>query len=59
MYVEYSIFSYTSTFIRLSNLYQEFYAHCIVIVNDEREDGIGMCVCVCVWGGGGGGLVGG
>ena len=48
MYVEYSIIPYTSTFIRLSNFYQEFYAHCIVIVNDERGDGIGVCVCVCV-----------
>ena len=29
----------TSTFIRLSHLHQEFYVHCIVILNDG-EDGI-------------------
>ena len=32
--IEYFIFPYTFTFIRLSHLYQEFCIHCIVIVND-------------------------
>ena len=32
--VEYFINPYTSTFIRLSHLYQEFCVHCIVIMND-------------------------
>ena len=32
--VEYFIIPYTSTFIRLSYLYQEFCVHCIVIMND-------------------------
>ena len=32
--VEYIIIPYTSTFIRLPHLYQEFYVHCIVITND-------------------------
>ena len=32
--VEYFIIPYTSTFIRLSHLYQEFCVHCIVIMND-------------------------
>ena len=31
VYVEYFIIPYTSTFIRLSHLYQEFCVHCIVI----------------------------
>ena len=35
VYVEYVIISYTSTFIRLSHLYQKFYVHLIVITNDE------------------------
>ena len=30
--VEYFIIPYTSTFIRLSHLYQEFSVHCIVIM---------------------------
>ena len=32
--VEYSILHCTSTFIRLSNFYQEFSLYCIVIMND-------------------------
>ena len=32
--VDYFIIPYTSTFIRLSHLYQECHAHCIVIPND-------------------------
>ena len=46
MSVEYLIIPYTSTFIRLSNLYLEFCVHCIVILNDA---GIGQV--------GGGGVV--
>ena len=34
VWVEYFIIPYTSTFIRLSDLYQEFCVHCIVIMND-------------------------
>ena len=33
--VEYFIFPQTSTFIRFSHFYQEFCAHCTVIINDE------------------------
>ena len=33
--VDYLIIPYTSTFVRLSHLYQESHAHCIVITNDE------------------------
>ena len=40
--VEYLIFPYTSTFIRLSHLYQEFCVHCIVIVNDGRMGWVGV-----------------
>ena len=40
VYVEYIIIPYTSTFIRLPRLYQEFYIHCIVITNDGG-DGLG------------------
>ena len=32
--VEYFIYLYISTFIRLSNLYWEFYVHGIVVIND-------------------------
>ena len=32
--VEYFIIPYTSTFIRLSHLYQEFCVQCIIILND-------------------------
>ena len=38
--VEYFIIHYTSTFIRLSHLYQEFCAHCVFIMNDG-VDGMG------------------
>ena len=37
VYVEYFTIPYTSTFIRLSHLYQEFYVHFIIIIN-ERGD---------------------
>ena len=33
--VDYFIIPYTSTFVRLSRLYQESHAHFIVITNDE------------------------
>ena len=33
---------YTSTFIRLSYMYQEYYAHCIVVRNDGRWDRLGV-----------------
>ena len=36
VYVEYFIILYTSTFIRLPHLCQEFYIHCIAIINDGR-----------------------
>ena len=45
MQVEYSTIPYTSTFIRLSNLYQEFNVDCVVIINDGSRG----------WGGAGGG----
>ena len=32
--VDYFKISYTSIFMRLSHLYQEYHAHCIVITND-------------------------
>ena len=44
MSVDYFISPYTSTFIRLSHLYQEYNDCCSVITNDEREWGS--------WGGG-------
>ena len=33
VYVEYFVIPYTSTFIRLSHLYQECHVHCIVITD--------------------------
>ena len=51
VYVEYFIIPYTSTLIRLSQLYQEFYVH-YIIINDWKYDrwtgGVG---------GGGGGML--
>ena len=41
VYVEYFTIPYTSTFIRLSHLYQEFYVHCIIIMNDEGMASMG------------------
>ena len=37
VYVEYFIIPYTSTLIRLSQLYQEFYDH-YIIINDWKYD---------------------
>ena len=45
--VDYFIIPYTSTFIRLSYLYQECHAHCIVITNDG-----GWLIYIRVWVGG-------
>ena len=41
MQVEYSTIPYTSTFIRLSNLYQEFNVDCVVIINDGSMGWVG------------------
>ena len=40
---------YTSTFIRLSHLYQEYHVHCIVITNDEDGIGRGWLIYIRVW----------
>ena len=57
---EYLIISYTSTFIRLSHLYQEFSVHCTIIMNDgvlgymgDREWALShsffyLCFCLSV-----------
>ena len=52
--VHYFIIPYTSTFIRLSYLYQEYHAHCIIITNDGVMDGIdgGWLIYIRVWVGG-------
>ena len=50
--VEYFIIPYTSTFIRLSHLYQEFCVHCIVIMNDGGWDRWGWLIHIRVWVGG-------
>ena len=50
--VEYFIIPYTSTLIRLSHLYQEFCAHCIIIMNDGGWVGGGWLVHIRVWVGG-------
>ena len=50
------IIPYTSTFVRLSHLYQKFCVHCIVIMNDGGMGavGVGWFTSWCGWGGGGG-----
>ena len=47
---DYFIIPYTSTFIRLSYLYEECHAHCIVITNDGGDGiGGGWLIYVRVW----------
>ena len=48
----YFIIPYTSTLIRLSRLYQEWHAHCIVITNDGRWDRWSWLIYIRVWVGG-------
>ena len=40
--VDYFIIPYSSTFIRLSHLFQECSVHCIVITNDRGWDRLGV-----------------
>ena len=49
VWIEYSIIPYTSTFIRLSHLYEEYYAHCIIITNDRGMGLVGKLIQVRVW----------
>ena len=52
VYVEYFIILYTSTFIRLPHLCQEFYIHCIAIINDGRmakEGGGAGLIYIRLW----------
>ena len=51
--VEYFTIPYTSTFIRLSHLYQELYVRCVVIKNDKGMRQVGRwLIYMRVWVGG-------